>query len=48
MPMQTFARLLIGVIACSGLTLALAHWVGALAVVAPVALVLAWLVRRVT
>lgn len=46
MPMATFLGLLGGVIAAAALTIALASWAGVLAALAPVALLLAWLVRR--
>jgi hypothetical protein len=46
MPVAVYLGLLGGVIAAAGLTLALAQGAGVLAFLAPVALVLAWLVRR--
>lgn len=47
MPVKTWLAVIAAVIAAAGLTLGLAQWAGALAALAPVALVLAWLVRRV-
>lgn len=46
MPVGPYLILVCGVIAAAAMTVALAHWAGALAALAPVALVLAWLVRR--
>jgi len=47
MPVKTWLALVAAVIAAAGLTVGLAQSAGALTLLAPVALVLAWLVRRV-
>jgi hypothetical protein len=46
MPIKTYALLLGAVIAAAALTITLTQSVGLIAALAPVALVLAWIVRR--
>jgi len=46
MPVKTWLALIASVLAAAALTVGLAQGAGALAALAPVALVLAWLVRR--